>query len=290
MSSNRREFLKVAGLAAIGVGGAAAYIKARPASGSTEPGPEAEAGGHSTELKPQYAMVVDTTKCNADVINACRDACHAAHNVPFIPDPEDETKSDPDEGIQWIWPESYEKAFPDQVHTHTPETLRQEPVLVFCNHCTDPACVKVCPTQATWKRESDGIVMMDMHRCIGCRYCMAACPYGARSFNWRKPDEYIPDEPQTSFPHRSLGVVEKCNFCAERLRRDEEPACVIAARDAGAEDALVFGKILPHQEELDPADPNFKLNKLLREENTICRKLGAGTGPNLYYMVTRHVG
>ena len=285
MSSNRREFLKAAGLAAIGVGGAAAYLQARPAAGD-EPGTmsaeEATASGHTDEFKPQYAMVVDTTKCNDDVREACADACHRAHNVPSIPDPEEE--------IKWIWDETYEKAFPDQVHAHTPAALRDDNVLVLCNHCTDPACVKVCPTQATWKRESDGIVMMDMHRCIGCRYCMAGCPYGARSFNWRKPDEHIPDGPQTSFPNRSIGVVEKCNFCAERLRRDQEPACVIAAREAGAEDALVFGKILPPGQELDPSDPNFKLNKLLREENTICRKLGAGTGPNIYYMVTRHVG
>ena len=292
MSNNRREFLKAAGLAVVGVSGGALYLRGRTASG-TEPGTATgheEPAGHATEHKKHYAMVIDTTKCTDEVRVACADACHRVHNVPFIPDPDDPTKADVEEEIKWLWDEAYENSFPEQVHQQTPASIRSASVLVLCNHCTDPACVKVCPTQATWKRESDGIVMMDMHRCIGCRYCMAGCPYGARSFNWRRPDEYIRDGAHTSYPNRSMGVVEKCNFCAERLRRDEEPACVIAARDAGAEGALVFGEVLPPEAELDEADPNFAVNKLLREENTICRKLSAGTGPNIYYIVGRHAG
>jgi Fe-S-cluster-containing dehydrogenase component len=100
--------------------------------------------------------------------------------------------------------------------THTSEEMDHRPFLVLCNHCENPPCVRACPTQATFKRESDGIVLMDFHRCIGCRFCMAACPYGSRSFNFRDPRPFI-EEHQQSIPTRMKGVVEKCNFCAERL-------------------------------------------------------------------------
>ncbi len=109
----------------------------------------------------------------------------------------------------------YEQAFPDQENKFATEPLQDRRVLVLCNHCDNPPCVRVCPTQATWRRD-DGIVMMDYHRCIGCRYCMAACPYGSRSFNWRDPRPYIKDI-NDGYPTRTKGVVEKCNFCEERL-------------------------------------------------------------------------
>jgi molybdopterin-containing oxidoreductase family iron-sulfur binding subunit len=214
-------------------------------------------------------MVIDIKKClREDVRRACTEACHRAHNVPDIPDA--------DEEVKWIWSERYENAFPDQAHDYTAESLKEKPVLVLCNHCTNPPCVKVCPTHATWKREQDGIVMMDMHRCIGCRYCIAACPYGARSFNWRDPRPYIRGGARPEFPTRTKGVVEKCNFCADRLRDGLEPACVVAAREAaGGEGALTFG---------DPTDPNSDVNRVLREEHTICRRLSVGTGPNVFYI------
>jgi molybdopterin-containing oxidoreductase family iron-sulfur binding subunit len=201
------------------------------------------------------------------------EACHREHNVPDIPNPEDEVK--------WIWSEDYEDVFPDQVHTYTAAATRALPVLVLCNHCTNPPCVRVCPTGATWKREQDGIVMMDMHRCIGCRYCIAACPYGARSFNWRDPRSYIETDENgelpSGYPTRSKGVVEKCNLCAERLREGRPPACVEAAGTVvGGQGALTFG---------DLTDPDSDVSQILRERHTISRRVSLGTEPNVFYII-----
>jgi molybdopterin-containing oxidoreductase family iron-sulfur binding subunit len=135
--------------------------------------------------------------------------------------------------------------------------------------------VKVCPTKATWKRETDGIVMMDMHRCIGCRFCVVACPYRARSFNWTHPRDHIKGEMNPDYPTRIKGLVEKCTFCAERLRDDREPACVEASRKVlQGWGALTFG---------DVNDPKSKVSKILRESHTVTRMFGLGTHPNVYY-------
>ena len=188
---------------------------------------------------------------------------------------------DPAERIRWIWEEEYQNVFPDQVHDKMPTSVMEAPILVLCNHCDNPPCVRVCPTQATWKRDEDGIVMMDMHRCIGCRYCMAACPYGSRSFNWRDPRDLIDTDAQgnfhSEFPTRTRGVVEKCNFCAERLRDGLQPACVEAANQVpGGEGALRFG---------DLADSGSEVSQVLSSQRTITRRVALGTGPNVFYIV-----
>ena len=267
MSEDRRTFLKEVGCAALGLGCGLPVIRSAFA---------AVQQGEDEGAKPanQWAMVIDIEKCrNEEVRAACSEACHREHNVPRIPDPDDE--------ISWIWEEEYQHVFPDQVHEHSPASLKRMPVLVMCNHCTNPPCVRVCPTKATWKREEDGLVMMDMHRCIGCRYCMAACPYGSRSFNWRDPRGYVrTDEnghPLSDYPTRTKGVVEKCNFCAERLREGREPACVEAANSvAGGEGALIFGNL---------GDPDSEVTRILATKNTISRRVNLGTGPNVFYVI-----
>ncbi len=262
MGECRRTFLKRAGLLAWGagcglplLGGAAGAVK------------EAlDAGAPSAK---QWGLVVDLEKCRSEEVRlACVEACHREHNVPQIPDPKQEVK--------WIWSESYESAFPDQSHRYMAAASKGLRVLVLCNHCASAPCVRVCPTQATWKRPTDGIVMMDMHRCIGCRYCIAACPYGARSFNWRDPRPYI-ETIRAAYPTRAKGVVEKCNFCAERLRDGRRPACVDAVGTVpGAAGALVFG---------DLSDPESEVSRLLRQKYSMFRRPSLGTGPSVFYIV-----
>jgi molybdopterin-containing oxidoreductase family iron-sulfur binding subunit len=206
-------------------------------------------------------MVVDTRKCREDCTD-CINACHTVHNVPDFGNPKDE--------IKWIWTDDYEHAFPGRHNSYLSDDVKARPFTLLCNHCDNPPCVRVCPVQATFKRY-DGIVMMDYHRCIGCRCCMAACPYGSRSFNWRDPREHIA-KINEEFPTRTKGVAEKCNFCAERLAKGLQPACVEACKDG----ALIFG---------DLADPESPPRKALRANYTIRRKAELGTLPQVYYIV-----
>jgi molybdopterin-containing oxidoreductase family iron-sulfur binding subunit len=261
---SRRTFLKETAGAALGLSCGGSMLTAA-----------CEMPGHNIRgSESQWALVIDMEKAESqEVRTACMEACIQAHNIPRI--------SDPEEDIDWIWEEEYQHVFPDQVHDQLPAEVMEAPVLVLCNHCTNPPCVRVCPTQATWKRDEDGLVMMDMHRCIGCRYCMAACPYGSRSFNWKDPREFVATDSEGNFlaeyPTRTRGVVEKCNFCAERIREGLEPACVEAANEVpGGEGALVFGNL---------ADPNSEVSRVLNSQRTITRRVGLGTGPNVYYIV-----
>jgi Fe-S-cluster-containing dehydrogenase component len=262
MDERRRSFLKIAGVSALGIGWAVPVVSAIGKAFQSE---TFEPDARALRAK-RWAMVVDTQKClRKDGCTACIDACHLVHNVPALDNPRHEVK--------WIWKEKYEHAFPTEVHPHVSEAIKGKPVLVFCNHCDRPPCVRVCPTAATFRRP-DGIVVMDEHRCIGCRYCIAACPYGARSFNWKDPRPFIKRVVE-EFPTRSKGVVEKCNFCQDRLARGLGPACVEACKKAGG-DALVFG---------DLGNPNSEVARILRERFTIRRKPALGTSPHVFYVV-----
>ena len=256
MNKTRRGFLGLAGGALLG-----GVPLAKAIAGSGEESP-----AEGMDKSKNWAMVIDVRKCiEKGDCDACQQACHVGHNVPSI----DSTK----EEVKWIWKETYKNAFPDQTHEYTEPALKEAAIPVLCNHCESPACTRVCPTAATFKRE-DGIVVMDMHRCIGCRYCMAACPYGSRSFNFSDPRPHIASIDET-YPTREKGVVEKCNFCAERLAEGLEPLCVEACKEQDC-GALVFG---------DLADPDSAVSRLLRNNNAIRRKPGLGTAPQVFYIV-----
>lgn len=138
---------------------------------------------------------------------------------------------------------------------------------VQCQQCEDPPCVKACPATATWK-EKDGIIVIDYNWCIGCRYCMAACPYGARHFNWAKPG--IPSQeinPETHYlgnRPRLKGVVEKCTFCIQRSRNGRYPACV----EACPVGARKFGNMLDPKSEIRYCLENYRVFRLKDELNT----------------------
>lgn len=146
---------------------------------------------------------------------------------------------------------------------------------VQCYHCDNPPCVKACPTKATWK-EPDGIVVVDYDWCIGCRYCMAACPYMGRRFNWNEPE--IPAQEITRSQHylgnrkRVKGMMEKCTFCIQRSRKGKLTACVEACPTG----ARVFGNLL---------DPDSEIRFVLENKKVYRLKEDLGTEPKFWYFI-----
>jgi molybdopterin-containing oxidoreductase family iron-sulfur binding subunit len=263
MKSSRRSFIKVAGITALGLG-TQPLSQALASSASHGPQTEMRKGSNALKAK-QWAMVIDTRKLqHAEDLEPMIEACHKTHNVPHFENKNHE--------IKWIWETHFHNAFIDLHNSYMSEGVEHRPFAVLCNHCENPPCVRACPTKATFKRESDGIVLMDFHRCIGCRFCMAACPYGSRSFNFKDPRSGLDDkEINRKFPTRMMGVVEKCNFCAERLAEGKMPACVEASNGA-----VVFG---------DLRDPHSNVREVLHENFTIRRNSALGTEPCVYYIV-----
>lgn len=142
-----------------------------------------------------------------------------------------------------------------------------------CYHCENPPCVEVCPVKATWQEE-DGIVVVDYNWCIGCRYCMAACPYDGRRFNWSTPEiaeeEINKDQHYLGNRLRKKGVMEKCTFCIQRSRSGQSPACVEACPTG----ARVFGNLL---------DPNSEIRWVLENKKVFRLKEDLGTEPKFWY-------
>ncbi|MDQ1266805.1 MAG: hypothetical protein QG635_1958 [Bacteroidota bacterium] len=255
MKTNRRNFIKLAG------GSALAAIAAKQGFELVAKG---EVG--KREMKGiRWAMAINLKQLQEnDGYKRCIEACHSLHNVPAVPNKNHE--------IKWIWKEAFHHAFIEMENPNLPEHVENLPVLLLCNHCANPACVSVCPTKATWKRE-DGIVMMDWHRCVGCRYCIAGCPYGSRSFNYEEPRQYI-NKLTNQFPARTRGVVEKCTFCAEFIDDGvyiRPPACVEASGGA-----IKFGNI---------NDKSTEIYKVLHENFSLRRKPELGTEPEVYYLL-----
>jgi molybdopterin-containing oxidoreductase family iron-sulfur binding subunit len=144
---------------------------------------------------------------------------------------------------------------------------------VQCMQCDNPPCVRACPVEATWQ-EPDGITVVDYDWCIGCRYCMAACPYWARHFNWSEPA--LPVEALNAETHflgnrpRPRGVVEKCTFCIQRSRKGRQPACVEACPTG----ARIFGNLL---------DPSSDIRYVLENKTVFRLKEDLGTEPKFWY-------
>ncbi len=267
MSFNRRDFLRITGVGTLlGVGGKAAKdLLFAKESMAQQYVPDKKSLGGSGK---RWAMIVDMQKCiekvKKDGCKDCMAACDKIHNVPHLDNHRHE--------IKWIWKEPYKETFPSQQHEFMGHDLKEMPFIVLCNHCDEPPCVRVCPTQATFK-QADGVVAMDYHRCVGCRYCMAACPYGSRSFNWVDPRLHLKDDDiNKDFPTRMKGVVEKCNFCGDRLAVGKRPICVEACQAK----ALIFG---------DVGDPESEVRHVLETRYTIRRKPELGTNPEIFYIV-----
>ena len=206
MSLSRRQF--------IGIGGAAVAAMAAPGLRLIELANARSPAEAATSLQ-RWGLLVDISKCHD--CDACVTACSTengwyGHNRPA---------SDP----QWI----------RKVTLKDNQTGYVETLPVLCQHCEEPPCVDVCPTGASFKR-ADGIVLVDKHICIGCRYCMMACPYKARSFVHEDTTNQKPYAP------RGKGTVESCTLCVQRVDAGRIPACVEACNKDGHE-AMVFGDL-----------------------------------------------
>jgi molybdopterin-containing oxidoreductase family iron-sulfur binding subunit len=223
----------------------------------------------------RYGMVIDLERCTG--CRACMEACKIENNTP--------------EASFWM----YVFRFEEGRYPNTRVWFMPRP----CMHCDNAPCVKVCPVGARYKRQ-DGIVATDWDRCIGCRYCEVACPYGVNTFNWTHPEEqYYLDwanadsavlgegvppwrNPDLDQPYgeeerliagggRSKGVVEKCTFCVQRVENGQDPACVTGCPVK----ALVFG---------DLDDPNSGASRLLGSRDSFRLLEEAGTEPRVHYV------
>lgn len=210
---------------------------------------------------PRYGLVIDLDRCLA--CQACVIACKMENNVP------DST------------PESF-KARKMTFRTRVVPlfsagkypSLKLDIYPVLCNQCDNPPCVAACPTGATYRRE-DGVVLIDWEKCIGCRYCVAACPYGMRNYiEIEEPRDYqnpsaIPPGNQRFRPPK--GKVDKCTFCAHLVAKGQEPACVTAC----PAEARVFG---------DLQDPNSRISQLLANRKGFVLRPDFGTEPAVSYL------
>ena len=164
----------------------------------------------------RWGLLIDTEKCASDC-DACVSGCNSEHNLDGFDRPETDA--------QWI----------RKIELTDQQTGHVSSLPMLCQHCENPPCVDVCPTGASFKRD-DGIVLVDKHICIGCRYCVMACPYKARSFI----HESLHD--QKSYSPRGKGTVESCTLCVHRIDKDQAPACVEACNTQG-NGAMLFGDL-----------------------------------------------
>jgi Fe-S-cluster-containing dehydrogenase component len=206
----------------------------------------------------KFVMVVDLAKCKNAL--KCQNACNKGHYI-----------TGENAWLKVYKMQESEKAAPYFMPTQ-------------CQHCDKPPCVKVCPVDATFKRQ-DGIVLIDNERCIGCRFCMAACPYSVRIFNWDEPDQpkaihdkadYTPDYCGTP---SVKGTVDKCDFCPHQIVKGELPFCVKACPN----DTFAFGDA-NEDAVTNGSGQTFKLSKLLKDRAGHRLMEGLGTEPSVYYL------
>jgi len=225
---------------------------------------------------PKWAMAIDLDKCTG--CGDCMAACKLENNIAIV-DPEQA-----DEGRVMLWMDMmtiYEGEYPNIKVKRIPKP---------CFHCDNPPCIKVCPVHATYINE-EGLVGQIYNRCIGCRYCMAACPYTAKVFNWYEPewaDEFKTCmNPDVSM--RMKGVVEKCSFCAHRLLKVKETADVDdrqiadgeympACADSCPADAIFFG---------DLENKESKVYQLSNSPRAFRELENLGTIPKVFYLSER---
>jgi len=195
----------------------------------------------------RWGMLIDTAKCG-DGCTSCVDACAEENGLL-----DDEHESNDQQKAHWI----------RKVTLKSRSTGKVQSLPLLCQHCESAPCVDVCPTGASFRRE-DGIVLVDKHICIGCRYCMMACPYKARSFVHE--DLFH----QKSYAPRGKGTVESCTMCVHRVDSDRTPACVEACSKDNHQ-AMIFG---------DLKDPNSELSKALLDYSSrqIREDLNLNTG------------
>jgi len=205
----------------------------------------------------RFVMVIDLSKCrNA---RKCMAACNNAHHL------------NPDQ--------HHINVLKMQETKETPAYYMPKP----CQHCDNPPCVAVCPVDATFKRQ-DGIVLIDNERCIGCRFCIAACPYSARIFNWAEPIKSLEDEGQTynvelNVPQRK-GTVSKCLFSADRLREGKLPYCVSACPNG----VYYFGDENEDTVTNGTTKETVRFKKLLEDNGGYTLMPELGTQPRVYYL------
>jgi len=203
----------------------------------------------------RYGMVIDLKKCIG--CDTCSIACKEENATP--------------RGVLWNRVLKYETGkYPHSKLNFLPVT---------CMHCKEPDCQKVCPTGATIKRP-DGIVTIDSKKCIGCCYCVIACPYGARHFLdkiYNYYEGHVTPFERIGFKKHKAGTVEKCDFCLDLVQKGQEPACVTAC----IANARFFG---------DLDDPESEVSKLIKENDTFIISPKTGLEPSCYYLPANRGG
>ena len=225
-----------------------------------KPVPELPAVSNSDARKgipgKKFVMVVDLSRCKN--LRKCQAACNHVHHVHT--------------NLNWL------KVYPMEQDEHTAPYWQP----TTCMHCDEPPCVKVCPVDATFKRQ-DGIVLIDQDRCIGCRFCMAACPYSIRVFNWEKSDtisEELCAQPyscESGVPQK-IGTVGKCDFCPDMIRKSELPHCVTACPNG----TFFFGDL--NQDSVSNGSETFRFSELIRDKAGYQLMEDLGTKPSVHYL------